>query len=166
MAKNMHDLRFISLHEEININNTDNFYNESSTMRTVTDCENIVVGDGRQSELAISSFLIILRKHIMSLTMFSNQAGSQTLPNIRRNWNVILEISSKPSTHKQLQILQAVYIYSFRHRMQKSEVLVPSYTFPATVNAVVYTHLKSKFVDIELTNYNAHGGENETISKS
>jgi dTDP-4-amino-4,6-dideoxygalactose transaminase len=30
-----------------------------------------------------------------------------------------------------------------------SEVIVPSYTFPATVNAVVHAHLKPMFVDVE-----------------
>jgi dTDP-4-amino-4,6-dideoxygalactose transaminase len=35
-----------------------------------------------------------------------------------------------------------------------SEVLVPSFTFPATIHAIVHAHLKPKFVDIERATYN------------
>lgn len=35
-----------------------------------------------------------------------------------------------------------------------SEVLVPSYTFPSTVHAIIHAHLKPKFVDIDKETYN------------
>ena len=35
-----------------------------------------------------------------------------------------------------------------------SEVIVPSYTFPSTVNAIVHAHLKPRFVDVERSTCN------------
>lgn len=35
-----------------------------------------------------------------------------------------------------------------------SEVIVPSFTFPATIHAIVHAHLKPRFVDIERATYN------------
>lgn len=123
-------------------------------METATDCASIILG----GEKTIRTCHPVLPRDISELqNEFNNVFKSSWVTNfapyteklesrlreVLKVKHVLTVANASTGLHMLLSTLRV-----------NSEVIVPSYTFPSTVNAVAHAHLKPRFVDIEKSTCN------------
>lgn len=118
-------------------------------MGTTTDCESIPLGNNEPirtchpvlpqdvAELQNELNDVFKSSWITNFAKYSERLESQ-LVELLKVKHVLTVANATTGLHMLLSILP-----------RNSEVIVPSYTFPATVNAVVHAHLKPVFADVE-----------------
>ena len=118
-------------------------------METATDCDSTVLGDEKTirtchpvlphdiSELQNEFNDVFKSSWVTNFAKYTEQLENR-LRDVLKAKHVLSVANASTGLHMLLSTLRA-----------NSEVIVPSYTFPATVNAVVHARLKPRFVDIE-----------------
>jgi dTDP-4-amino-4,6-dideoxygalactose transaminase len=118
-------------------------------MGTTTDCESIISGDEKTirtchpvlphdiSELQNEFNDVFASSWITNFAKYSERLESR-FGELLKVKHALTVANATTGLHMLLSILP-----------KDSEVIVPSYTFPATVNSIVHAHLKPVFADVE-----------------
>lgn len=123
-------------------------------METATDCDSIVLG----GEKTIRTCHPVLPRDISELQIEFNDV-------FKSSWVTNFAPYTEKLENRFREVLKVRHVLTIANASTglhmllstlrvNSEVIVPSYTFPATANAVVHAHLKPRFVDIEKSTCN------------